>query len=78
MNMSQQRFFLIMQKLEVIETAITVSRKAVDELSTAVKKIETTTDGNHYRLLLAGLALSLELGGISAENRKKYNRGDIV
>jgi hypothetical protein len=76
MNMSQQRFFLLLQKLEGIEASLTAARKEIEEMAEAVGQINELTQVLNFRLLFAGHALlGQSLPGFTENGQKEYNRG---
>ena len=78
MNMSQQRFFLLLQKLEGIETALAATRKEISEVAKYVDNINEFTQVLNYRLVFAGQALLLQSNqGISEKWQKEYNGGRL-
>jgi hypothetical protein len=76
MNMSQQRFFLLMQKLEGIDAALAAVRKDVSETAEIVVAVDEFMQVLNYRLIFAGQALLLQTPqGFNEMAQKKYNRG---
>jgi hypothetical protein len=78
MNMSKQRFSLLLQKLEGIETTLAATRKEISEMAKSVDNINEFTQVLNYRLIFAGQALLLQSNqGISEKWQKEYNRGRL-
>ncbi len=76
MNMSQQRFFLLLHKLEGIETALAATKKEISEMAEFVDNINEFMQVLNYRLIFAGQALLLQSpSGFNENSQKKYNRG---
>jgi hypothetical protein len=76
MNMSQQRFFLLLHKLEGIETALVAARKEIGEMAEFVGQINEITQVLNFRLLFAGQALlGKSLPGFNENGQKEYNKG---
>jgi hypothetical protein len=76
MNMSQQRYFLLMHKLEGIEAALADTKKEVTEIMDIVVKIDELTQVLNGRLIFAGNALlGHSIPGFNETGRKQYNMG---
>jgi len=76
MNMSQQRFFLLLHKLEGIETALADTKKEISEMAECVRHINEFTQVLNYRLLFAGQALlGKSFPGFNEMGQEAYNKG---
>ena len=78
MKTSQQRFSLLMQKLEGIETALADTKKEISNMEGYVVNIHEFAQLLNYRLVFAGQALLGEAPrGFSEKSRQLFNSGRL-